>query len=426
MTRGYKAYALILMTAVYTLNFVDRALMQLLLEPIKRDLQLSDTQMGFVTGIAFALFYATAGLPLARLADRGNRSKLAAAAIGIWGLTVMGGLFITNYLQLVLARVLAAVGEAGCKPPTYSLVGDYFPRPAERARAMSIYWLASPLAALTGFVAGGWLADHYGWRMTFFIMGIPGVFLALIVWLTLKEPREFADRRESAVPSSQPPLRSAFAAIWRQQSARNLSIALVLFYTLGYGMNPWYGAFLIRTYAMPTSELGLWFGLIQGFAGLTGILVGGQMASRWFADDERKQMRVTGAMVALLVPLLGAFLFAPSKQLSLMFMFPFQVLLNFFFAPTYALLQRLVADEVRATTLAIVTMLAHLIGMGLGPQLVGIFSDLFAPSMGANSLRYAMMAVSLAAFWSAFHFWRAGRSVREDLSSVAKHQAARV
>jgi MFS family permease len=152
---AYKRYVLATLTAVYTLNLVDRVLMILLLEPIKQDLRLSDTQLGFLTGIAFGLFYAIVGLPLARLADRGNRVTLASISIGLWALTVMSCLFVTHYFQLVLARVAAAIGESGCKPPTYSLVGDYFPRPAERTRAMAVYWLGSPLASLLAFILGG-------------------------------------------------------------------------------------------------------------------------------------------------------------------------------------------------------------------------------------------------------------------------------
>src|SRR5690349_1463529 len=150
---GYERYVLATLTLVYTLNYLDRGLIILLLQPIKEDLHLSDTQLGFVTGIAFALFYATLGLPIARWADRGNRVTITSIAIGLWGLTVMVCLFVSNLVQLVLARIAAAVGESGCMPPTYSLVGDYFPAPAARTRAMAIYWLASPLALLISLIA---------------------------------------------------------------------------------------------------------------------------------------------------------------------------------------------------------------------------------------------------------------------------------
>jgi len=154
---------LAVLTGLTTLNFLDRILFGLVLQPVKQDLHLSDTQLGFLTGIAFALFYATLAIPISRWADRGNRVTIATLAISLWGLTVMSCLFVTNFVQLLFARVAAAVGESGCVPPTYSLVGDYFPKPGERARALAIYNASNPIAVLIGFMAGGWL-KHYGWR----------------------------------------------------------------------------------------------------------------------------------------------------------------------------------------------------------------------------------------------------------------------
>lgn len=418
VSRFGKTYALILISTVYTLNFVDRALMQILLEPIRIDLDLTDTQLGFVTGIAFALFYAVAGLPISRWADRGDRSNIAAASIGLWGVTVMGTVLVGNFVQLFFARVAAAIGEAGCKPPTYSLIGDYFPGAVERTRAMSIYWLASPLAGLIAFVVGGWLNDLVGWRLTFLIMGVPGILLAILVKLTLHEPRRDAMRAADASAVVVPPIRSTFAALWRQPSARNLSIGLVLFYVVGYGLGPWITVFLIRIHGMGVGEMGLLLGLATGILGVFGVLLGGYLSSRWFAHSEALQMRVTAIAIALLVPCLGAFLLLPSKTFVLMALIPYYIVLYFFYAPTYTLLQRLVTDRRRAVTLAIVSMLSHLVGMGLGPQLIGILSDQLRPEYGVESLRYAMLAVSLVALWSGFHFWRTARTVAEDIEAT--------
>jgi predicted MFS family arabinose efflux permease len=398
------------------LNLVDRGLMMLLLEPIKLDLQLSDTQLGFVTGIAFGLFYATLGVPLARWADRGNRVTITALAIGLWGVTVMSCLFVANYVQLVCARIAAAVGEAGCKPPTYSLVGDYFTAPAARTRAMAIYWLGSPLAALTSFVVGGWLNDHYGWRATFFVLGIPGLFLALLVKLTLVEPRT-RSKEFHAAPTSLPGMREVLGTLWGQKSCRHLCVALILLYSMGLGLGPWYAAFMIRHHGMDTSELGVWLGLILGLGGAAGILLGGYVAGRWFGDNARGQMRVSAVALSMLVPCFVAFLMVPEKQQALIALTPLMLAFNFFFAPTYALLQRLVAPDIRATTLALVMLLANLIGMGLGPQVIGIVSDLLVPVVGKDSLRYAMLMMSFVALWAGYHFWQVGRSVDADLEN---------
>lgn len=416
-TTAYKRYVLGAMTVVYLFNLVDRGLMMLLLEPIKKDLHLSDTQLGLLTGIAFGLFYATMGVPLARWADRGNRVTITSLAIGLWGLTVMACLLVTNYVQLVIARIAAAVGEAGCKPPTYSLVGDYFPEPAERTRAMAIYLTGAPASALLSFILGGWLNEMYGWRATFFLLGVPGLLLAVLVKLTIVEPRS----RVTEAPRPAPSMRTVFLTLWRQRSCRHLGFALVLLYTMSMGMAPWYAAFMIRSHGMGTTELGVWLGLIISLGGIVGILVGGYAASLWGEDNEPRQMRMSAVTVAALVPFFIAFLTVPEKYQALMALVPLVVVFNVFLGPTYALLQRLVPDDMRATMMSVVMMLANLLGMGLGPQIVGILSDLLRPTLHTDSLRYAMLIMSFVALWSAYHFWHVGRTVVEDLRQVARH-----
>jgi MFS family permease len=412
---AYRRYVLALLTAVYMQNLVDRGLMTLLLQPIKEDLQLSDTQLGFLTGIAFGLFYATLGLPIARWADRGNRVTITSLAIGLWGLTVMACLLVTNYAQLALARMAAAIGESGCKPPTYSLVGDYFPERAERSRAMATYIAGSFLATLVSFILGGWLNERYGWRMTFFLMGIPGVLLAILARVTIIEPRTVATHTSNHVRVL-PPMSAVLGTLWRQRSCRHLCAALILLYTMSLGLAPWYAAFMIRSHAMSTAELGVWMGLIFGIAGLGGVLLGGYAAGRWFADEPR-QMKATAVTVASAVVFFVGFLTLSQKYAALAALIPLVMIFGAFLGPTYALMQRLVPDEMRATMMALVMLLANLIGMGTGPQLVGIFSDALAPMLGEESLRYAMLIMSFISVWAAWHFWKVGAFVRDDLAS---------
>jgi MFS family permease len=413
-SEAYKRYVLGTLTLVYTLNYLDRGLMLLLLQPIKDDLRLSDTQLGLLTGIAFGLFYATLGLPVARWADRGNRATITCIAIALWGATVMLCVFVVNFVQLVLARIAAAVGEAGCMPTTYSLLGDYFPGPAERTRAMSIYWLASPLAALASFILGGWLNEHYGWRTAFFAMGLPALPIAVLVKMTIAEPRTRTGQTEA--PARQlPRMVDVLITLWHQRSCRHLGIVIILLFTMWQGLGPWFAAFMIRSHGMGTADLGVWLGLIFGVGGIAGTLLGGYVAGRWFAGDEPGQMRFSGAMIAALVPCIVVFLLVPQKSLALIALVPLIVVGNVFLAPTFALLQRLVKDEMRATTLAVVMLLANLIGMGIGPQLVGIVSDLLRPALGNDSLRYAMLTMSLAALWAAYEFWRIAGTIEDDL-----------
>jgi len=423
---AYKRYVLGVLTLVATLNYLDQGLMSLLLQPIKEDLHLTDAQLGFLTGMAFALFYATLGLPIARWADRGNRTTITSLAIALWGATVMLCMCVTNFIQLVLARVAAGVGESGCLPPTYSLVGDYFPGRAERTRAMAIYWLANAFAALISFILGGWLNDRYGWRWTFFVMGAPALVVALIVRLTVVEPRDSRgpDSDPVAVAQSLPRKADVLRTLWRQQSTRHLILALVLLYTIGAGLSPWYAAFMMRSHGMTTSQLGVYLGLIFGLSGIAGILLGGHVSARWFAGDERGQLRLSALMIALVVPFFMLFLLLPQRIPALLSLVPLSIAFSFFTGPTFALLQRLVPDDMRATTLAITLLLANLIGMGLGPQIVGDLSDALGPVLGKDSLRYAMLLTSFVALWSAVHFWKAGEAVARDLAGVPASGAA--
>jgi MFS family permease len=417
-SRGYKAYALGAMTAVYTLNLVDRGLMMLLLQPIKEDLQLSDTQLGLLTGIAFGLFYATVGVLIARWADRGNRVTITSVSIGLWGLTVMACLLVTTYSQMVVARIAAAVGESGCKPPTYSLVGDYFPEADERARAMAIYISGNSLSALVAYIAGGWLNERYGWRIAFFLAGTLGLLLAVVFKLTIVEPRLRNDS-QCMTQRRSPPLMSVMAVLWQKQSLRYLTLALILLYTVALGLGPWQAAFMIRQHGMGTAELGVWLGLISGVSGVAGTLFGGYVASRFFADNERAQMRLSALAVATILPWFVAFLMLPQKHHALMALIPLMVVFVIFLGPTYALLHRLVADDMRATIMAAVMLLANLVGMGIGPQLVGILSDALRPGFGDDSLRYAMLTLSVVALGSAWSFWRAGLTIRDDLRAAS-------
>lgn len=391
--------------------------MDLLAQPIKEDLRISDTQLGFLTGMAFALLYATLGLPIARWADRGNRVTIASLAIGLWGITVMICLFVTSYLQLVVARMAAAVGESGCKPPTYSLLGDYFPGPAERIHAMSIYWAGGSLASLISAFAGGALNALFGWRVTFFLMGIPGLVLAVLVKLSLKEPRRHASRRDVQI-ARQPTLREALGTLWTSHSCRHLTLALTLLFTFVFCVSSWSAAFMIRSHGMGTAELGIWFGLIFGVGGSGSIFLGGYAAGRWFAHDVRMQMRLSAVAMALTVPFYVAFLLLTDRDLALLMQFPLMIAVNFCVAPTFALMQRLVPDSMRATSMAAVMLLYNLIGMGLGPQAVGLLSDALHPIAGGESLRYAMLTMSFVGLWSAYHFWHLSRRVEADLVAV--------
>lgn len=411
---AYKNYVLILLTVVYTVNLVDRQLIGLLLQPIAEEFHLSDTQLGFLTGIAFGLFYATLGVPIARWADRGNRVTITALAIGLWGLTVSACVLVSSFGQLVGARVAASIGESGCKPPTYSLVGDYFPKTAERTRAMSIYWLAGPLAGLIAFVLGGWLNELVGWRMTFFLIGLPGLALAVLVKLTIREPRAHNLAR---VPPPVP-LAQVFRVLWHQRSIRNLSAALILVFTMFYGVSPWNLVFLMRSHGMGSAELGVWWGLLSGGAGIGATLLGGYAANRWYGGNERGQMRLCALSVACAAIPYVAFLLVDGKETAVTLLAAWYFALTAVAAPTFSAMQRLVPEQMRATVMALIMLFCNLIGMGIGPQFIGILSDALRPEYGADSLRYAMFCVIALMVWAALHFWQVAKAVVRDLEEA--------
>lgn len=413
-----KRFTLAVLTAVYSLNLVDRSLIGLLLQPIKIDLHLSDTQLGFVTGIAFALFYATLGVPIARWADRGNRVTICSAALAIGGIAVSASILITTYFQLVIARIAAAVGEAGCKPPSYSLVGDFFPGSAERTRAMAIYHAGGAAAASLAYVVGGWVNELYGWRTTLLVVGgLPCLVIALVARLTVVEPRTQTAKAPGS-PVHQLPMIETLSVLWGSRSFRHLSLALILIYTMGSGLGPWKAVYLMRIHHMGTGELGAWLGAAVGIGSVASILLGGYLASHWLANNERAQMWMCGSGVALLVPCYVAFLTVPQKHQALLILIPIYLLPGLYIAPTYVLMQRLVPNEMRATALASVMLFVHLIGIGVGTQVVGILSDALASTFGHASLRYAMLAVSSVAIWAAYHFWKAGQTIVADLSAA--------
>lgn len=411
------------LTLVCALSFVDSGLIFVLVQPIKHDLGLSDTQLGLMTGFGFVLFYATLGVPMARWADRGNRSTVVALSLGLWGLAVMGCLWVGNFAQLLLARVGAAAGDSGVKPATYSLLGDYFPEPTRRVRAMAVYWTSGPIAALISYPLGGWLNDLYGWRMTLFLMGIPGILVAVLFKMTIAEPR--ARRSPSPQDSQlQPRMWEVLKTLWCTRSARHLIIAVVLVQLMSNGMTPWYSAFLMRSHGMSTGEAGVWLGVIFGLGGFAGAVLGGYIAGRWFADNERGQMRLSAMTIGSLVAWFAAFLLLPRKTEALITLIPLIVTFAIFIGPTYALLQRLVVPEMRATSLAVSQLLASIIGIGMGPLIVGMLSDFLRRSLGADSLRYAMLAMAIVNLWAGYHLWRVGRTVHDDLIAVEGPRAA--
>ncbi len=423
---GYRNYALALLFVGYVVNFIDRSILAILLEPIKHDLDLNDTQLGLLGGLAFALFYTTLGIPIAALADRWSRVKILSLAMVVWsGMTALCGL-AQSFWMLLLARVGVGVGEAGASPPSHSLISDYFPI-EQRATALSIYALGIPFGSMIGNFAGGWGADVLGWRHTFVLVGLPGVLVALFIWFTLREPpRGMADAATSPVrDQAAPGVRETLSLLWDRIAFRHLAFAAGLHAFVGYGAGTWNAPFLIRSHDMPIAEVGSWLALISGI-GAIGTFLGGFLADQLSerSGDRRWYLWVPGWATLIMVPFqFVAYLYGGIWAVipSLMVV---SILGGMYLGPSFAMTQALVTLRMRAVASAILLFALNLIGMGMGPYLVGVASDLLAPWVQVHSLRYALCLAVLVNLWAACHYFLGARSVRGDLEATEALNAA--
>ena len=410
---GVRHYVLGVLVVVYTFNFIDRQILSILLDPIKNDLELSDTAMGMLTGFAFATFYATLGIPIARFADRSNRRNLVALSLGVWSMmTAISGL-AQNFWHLLLARIGVGIGEAGCSPPAHSMIADYYPAD-QRATALGIYSLGIPFGIMFGLFAGGWMNELFGWRAAFFVVGLPGILLALVVRFSVTEPpRGLAEGRIAT--NAQPSIKETIDHLWSKRSFRHFSFAAALTAFTGYGIITWTPSFLIRSFDMGTGEIGTWFGLILGVPGGIGIALGGFLADKFGSKDPKWYLWTAAIALLLCVPLnITAYLMTESITALYAMIIP-TMLGNFYQATSFSQTQGISTLRMRAVAAGVLLFIINIIGLGLGPQTVGIISDLFNPSFGKESLRYALVVCSLFHAWAAWHFFLGGKYLKDDL-----------
>ncbi len=407
-----------ILLAVYIFNFIDRQIVNILAEPIARDLELSDTQIGLMTGLAFALFYTVLGIPIARFADRPttSRPRLIAVALALWSaMTALCGL-AQNFWQLLLARIGVGVGEAGCTPPAHSLISDVVP-PEKRASALAFYSLGIPIGTLLGMIIGGTLADRVGWREAFVIVGLPGVALALVVWFVLRDPRR-SDAMAAVRAQSQPaalPLGRAVSEVVRSRAYVLLLMAGSAAAFLAYGKTTWTTIFFQRTHDLSPGQVGLWFGLIGGVGGMLGTFLGGYLADRFGAVNRRHVLTAPAVGMALAVPLAIAAYHAPSWPLALILLFVPTVFNSLYYGPCYSAAQGLVPLRARAIAAAVLLFCQNLIGLGLGPLFFGMLSDWLQPAYGADSVRYVLYGAAVLGLVPAFFFWRCSLHLDAEL-----------
>lgn len=414
VSTGARRYALGVLVVVYTFNFIDRQILAILLPAIKAEFAVADWVLGFLAGSAFALFYATLGVPIALLADRYNRRNLIALALAVWsGMTALSAA-AGSVMTLALARIGVGVGEAGCSPPAHSMISDYYP-PEQRSTAMGIFTLGISLGIMIAYLAGGWVVENIGWREAFLIVGLPGLLLALIVRFTVVEPpRGHADRRAD----TEAPPGVAFVArfLLQRRSFLHMAVGSGLAAFGGYAIASFFPTYLVRSFGMSPSLIGVWLGLILGIAGGLGFAGGGWVADRLGRRGRRWSM--WGVAVASLLGwacLFPVYLGTSAPAALAWFVVP-AILSNFYLATTLAQAQGLVGLRMRGVAAALMLFILNIIGLGLGPQVTGILSDLYAPTFGAESMRYALLTVGATVGpWSAFHYYKAGRTIEADL-----------
>lgn len=411
---GYKRFVLVMLTIVYAFNFVDRQILVILQEPIKADMGLSDAQLGLLSGFSFALIYVCAGIPIAYWADRGNRRNIVSLALAVWsGMTALSG-FVQNYGQLLAARIGVGLGEAGGSPPAHSMISDYFP-PEQRGRALSFYSMGIYVGILFGFAFGGMIAEAFGWRMAFLVVGIPGVLFAVVLRFTVQEP--IRGRWDTAAETAQRPSFAETMAVLKQlPSFWYIAVGCALTAFVGYGVGNFFPSFLIRNHGLSIAQVGVVLALVSGIGGATGTYLGGYLGDRFGARDPRWYLWVPmyGGLIAF-GPYLYVLLTDNTTHLLIILIFT-NILTALYLGPCIAMSHALVPPSMRALTSAILFFVLNMIGLGLGPFLTGLTSDLLAPRFGDQSLRYAMVLASMTGLVAIALFYLGARKLPADLA----------
>ena len=420
---GYRWYVLSVLTLGYIFNFIDRQVMTILLEPIKAEFGATDTLMGLLTGLAFALFYATLGVPMARLADRWSRRNVLAISMAVWsGMTALCAT-ATSFGQLALYRIGVGVGEAGGTPPSQSLLADIFP-PAQRSLAQGVLASGTNIAVLVGLFGGALLADAYGWRNVFWIFGVPGVALAVLIRLTVREPV-----REIRVVEEDGSLWSAIQRISALPGFPAIALAVGMTAVSGYGLGVWSPSFMIRVHGLSLVDAGLYLGLIGVFGGILGTLLSAILVDRLAQQDARWQLRLPMIGVLISIPTQALFLLWPAEHVwmlgdrpfpvALVFMFFSAIFASFWIAPSYAAVQNLVPAHWRTQAAALLLFILNLLGMGLGPLVVGWLSDVYG-GLGDVSIRYALLSSLIFCAAGAFAFSHAKDPYAQAVNAAAR------
>jgi MFS family permease len=413
VSQAYAYYVLAVLFVVTIFNYIDRQILSILLQPIKEDLKISDTALGFLTGFAFAIFYTFAGIPLARIADRWSRRSLIAISLAVWSLMTAASGLAQGFTDLALARIGVGIGEAGSAPPGHSLLSDYFP-PVKRATAFSIYACGVYVGVGLGFWLGGWINDAFGWRTAFFAVGLPGVVMALVVRFTVRElPRGWREQQTTNLRTYS--LQEVGRFFQTLTAGRWLSLASAFQAFASYSAGTWWPVFFIRVHHMTPGELGRWLSWIVALGGGLGTFAGGWLADRWSQREPRARVYVSLIGLLLSFPFSVAVLLLSDHRLALLCALPASIFGTFWVGPSVAVIQELVPPTMRAMASAVYLFITVIIGLGAGPATVGILNDWIGTP---DAVRYSLLGVTVVMVLSAsFCYWLASRTLVQDLQA---------
>jgi MFS family permease len=409
----YRYFVLTMLTLVYVFNFIDRQLLVILQESIKKDLNLTDTQLGMLSGFSFAFFYVTLGLPIARLADKSNRRNIITASLGLWSIMTAVSGRAQNFIQLLLARIGVGVGEAGGSPPAHAMISDYFP-PDKRATALSVYSSGIYIGIMIGFLTGGYLNQVLGWRTAFIAIGLPGIVFSLLFYLTVKEPRRGSTDVGSTVPDEPHSIITVIKKLFSTHSFVYLAFATSLNVFCIYGLSNWAPSFLSRIHHMKTTDIGLVLGLFFGVGGAFGTFISGYLSDRYGKQDKQWYLRIPCiAVIASGVFAMGG-LFIQNTVLSVACLGLCASFQGMYLGPSIAVAHSLVPASMRASASAVLFFILNLIGLGLGPLVIGYISDKLTPAFQSESLRWAMSIIIVIELVSASLFFISSKKLTLD------------
>ena len=415
-SRPYARYVLGILLLTYTFNYLDRYVLTILLEPVKEELGASDTMMGFLIGPAFAVLYTTLGFPIARWADRGSRRSIIALGIAVWSAFTVASGAVRTSLQLAIARIGVGIGEAAGAAPSHSLISDYFP-PASRARALSVFQLGVYFGQLLGLVVGGILVGQIGWRWTFVVVGAPGLLLAIVLRLTVREPlRGGLDAKPPT--SDSPSIRETIRTLWAMPTFRLIALGTGLASFAGTGYGLWIPTFFRRVHDLSFSEIGMQFGLVSAISASIGALAAGTLADKLGKRDVRWLLRIPALGVLLSLPCLLGVCLWPTPFGAMAFAIPSGLLGAGWAPPCYSVVQNLVPPPMRAVAAAVLIFFITMLGMGLGPQVVGFINDWLEPSFGNLAVRWSLVIVLSTSVVGAWLLALAARRLPEELESI--------